>query len=56
MEYETNDGIEINQIELKNILKENNVKGMIKQLNMVKKIMRLKIMNEIINGKAFFIS
>lgn len=55
LEYETNCGLEINQLELKNILKENNIPGTIEQLNMSKKVLRMKIIKEIIEGKTWFI-
>ena len=54
-EYDENFGLEINQLELKNILKDNNIKGTIEQLNIDKKIIRMKIINEIISGKTVFI-
>lgn len=54
-EYDENFGLEINQLELKNILKDNNIKGTIEQLNMDKKRLRMKIIDEIISGKTVFI-
>lgn len=55
LEYEANCGLDINQIELKNYCKENDMKGSVEKLNISKKELKEKIMNEIIEGKDFFI-
>lgn len=55
LEYEKNFSLDINQIELKSILRENNIKGTIELLNMKKKVLKDKIINEIINGQDSFI-
>ena len=54
-EYEENFGFDINQLEIKNHFKENNIIGQVEVLNMRKKEMKSKIINEIITGKTVFI-
>lgn len=55
LEYEANCGIDINQVELKNICKENGVKGSIEKLNISKKELKERIITEIIEDKDNFI-
>lgn len=55
LEFEENWGIDINQSELKNYCREEGMSCQIEKLNMAKKEMKLKIINEIITGKTFFI-
>lgn len=55
LEYDRNFSLEINQLELKDVLKEKNIKGTIELLNMKKKILKDRIINEIINGEDSFI-
>ena len=54
-EYEENFGFNINQLEIKNYFKENNITGQVEVLNMRKKEMKSRIINEIITGKTAFI-
>ena len=54
-EYEENFGFNINQLEIKNYFKENNITGQVEVLNMRKKEMKSRIINEIITGKTVFI-
>lgn len=51
LEVETNFGLDINQVELSNYCKENNLRGSIGKLNLSKKEMKYKIMSEILSGK-----
>lgn len=55
LEFEENLGVDINQLELKDYCQEQGMVGQIEKLNMVKKSMKLKIINEIISGKTYFI-
>lgn len=55
LEYDENLGFDINQLELKNYCQENNMKCQIEKLNMAKKDIKLKIINEIVSGKTHFI-
>lgn len=55
LEYESNCGIDINQVELKNYCRDNNMKGSIEKLNISKKELKEKILTEIIEDKDAFI-
>lgn len=55
MELESNNGFDINQIELKRICKEENKKNCIEQLNVNKKEIKNKIIREIFNNKDLFV-
>lgn len=55
LEFEQNLGEDINQIFLAEYLKENNVSGAIGYLNLYKKELKTKIIEEIIKGKTAFI-
>ena len=55
MELESNDGFDINQIELKRICKEENKKTCIEQLNVNKKEIKNKIIKEIFGNKDLFV-
>lgn len=56
LEYEVNEGLDINQLELKNILKDKGIVGSIESLNVAKKKMKLKIIRDIITEKDWFIN
>lgn len=55
LEYQLNDGLEINQIALKNYMKDNNKKGCLELLNVDKKNIKDKILLDIIQNKDFYI-
>lgn len=55
MEFEENYGEEINQVALKDHMKDEHIKGCIEQLNVVKKSMRMKILRDIIKENDWFI-
>lgn len=52
-EYSENNGNEINQLVLIDYCKENNIVGCIEHLNVIKKLMRADILNEIENNDDF---
>lgn len=54
LEYDNNLGMDINQLVLKEICKEANVRGTIEKLNMSKKKLKSKIIKEIVDGKVVF--
>ena len=56
LEYEINEGLDINQLELKNILKERGIVGSAEALNVAKKKMKLKVIRDIITEKDWFIN
>ena len=53
LEFDENLGLNINQIELMNYCKENDMRGSIGKLNLSKKEIKDKIIKEIIEGKDF---
>lgn len=55
LEFEENYGVDINQEELKNYCREEGKSCQIEKINMAKKDMKLRIINDIITGKTFFI-
>lgn len=54
LEYEQNFGMDINQLELKQYCKDNEMKGTIEKLNMSKKEMKTQILEEIVKKQIFF--
>lgn len=55
MELESNNGLDLNQVELKRICKEENKKSCIEQLNVNKKQIKNKIIEEIFSDKDLFV-
>ena len=55
LEFKENYGFDINQVELKNYMKDNNMKGTIEKINMSKKEIKKEIISDIIFRKDFFI-
>lgn len=55
LEYEFNDGLDINAVALKDYLKDNKIKGCLELLNVDKKSFKDRILADIVQNKDFYI-